>query len=44
MKAVSMFMNALNGTIQLADLPEKMEVVSLANNKLTGGLDLDSLL
>ena len=43
MKAVSMFMNALNGTIQLADLPEKVEKLSLSCNQLTGSLDMDGL-
>ena len=43
MKAVSMFLNALSGTIQLADLPEKMEELSLSFNQLTGSLDLDGL-
>ncbi|KNH07091.1 hypothetical protein XU18_1653 [Perkinsela sp. CCAP 1560/4] len=35
--------NALSGTIQLADLPGKMEVVNLGANQLAGSLDLDSL-
>ncbi|KNH08779.1 hypothetical protein XU18_0773 [Perkinsela sp. CCAP 1560/4] len=35
MKTVDMCTNALKGTIQLADLPGKIEVVHLFNNKLT---------
>ncbi|KNH04513.1 hypothetical protein XU18_4283 [Perkinsela sp. CCAP 1560/4] len=36
MKTVRMFRNALSGTIQLADLPGKLEVLSLYENQLTG--------
>ncbi|KNH08683.1 hypothetical protein XU18_0846 [Perkinsela sp. CCAP 1560/4] len=43
MKTVRMFWNALSGTIQLADLPEKIEVVYTSLNNLIGSLDLDSL-
>ena len=43
MKTVRMFINALSGTIQLADLPGKMEVMILYDNQLTGSLDLDRL-
>ena len=35
--------NALSGTIQLADLPGKIEGVYLNVNQLTGSLDLDTL-
>ena len=38
MKIVQMFMSALRGTIQLADLPGKMEGVYLYDNQLTGSL------
>ena len=38
-----MFNNALSGTIQLADLPGKIEVVYLYDNQMTGSLNLDSL-
>ena len=38
-----MFRNALSGTIQLADLPEKIEGVYFYGNQLTGSLELDRL-
>ena len=38
-----MFKNALSGTIQLADLPGKIEAVYLYENQITGSLNLDSL-
>ena len=44
MKTLRMFMNALSGTIQLADLLGKMEVVDISFNNLIGCLDLDRLL
>ena len=43
LKSVEVSRNALSGTIQLADLPGKMEKVFLFENQLTGSLDLDSL-
>ena len=43
MKTVRMYANALSGTIELPDLPGKMEIVSFTCNKLTGSLDLDRL-
>ncbi|KNH06313.1 hypothetical protein XU18_2818 [Perkinsela sp. CCAP 1560/4] len=42
-KAVVMYQNALHVTIQLADLPGKMEKVFLTRNNLAGSLDLDRL-
>ena len=42
MKSLRMFMNALSSTIQLAGLPEKMEVISLASNKLTANPTKDT--
>ncbi|KNH06774.1 leucine-rich repeat protein [Perkinsela sp. CCAP 1560/4] len=43
MKALRMYLNALSGTIQLAELFGKLEVVYLYHNQLTGSLDLDRL-
>ena len=43
MKTLRIFMNALSGTIQLADLSGKIEVVYLYDNQMTGSLNLDRL-
>ena len=43
MKIVNMWINTLNGTIQLWDFPGKMEVIIIYGSRMTGSLDLGRL-